>query len=74
MSPVELACLTLRLMAQGSIAVGGVGTYVGWVHVDDRGRLALWRGAGVSDADWNRVQAAARSARAALAAAKEVGR
>ena len=73
MPAADLACLALRLMGQRAIPAGGVGVYPGFAHVDNRGTVAIWRGDGTTDADWSRVQAAARSARAALRASMEVG-
>lgn len=57
-SPLDLALLVLRLMAQRVIPVGGVGIYPGFVHVDNRGRLASWRGSGVDDATFARFRSA----------------
>ena len=55
-SPLDLALLVLRLMAQRVIPVGGVGIYPGFVHVDNRGRLASWRGSGVDDSTFARFR------------------
>jgi hypothetical protein len=55
-SPLDLALLVLRLMAQRVIPVGGVGIYPGFVHVDNRGRLSSWRGSGVDDATFARFR------------------
>jgi hypothetical protein len=73
MSATELACLALRLMGQGVIPAGGVGVYPAFAHLDNRGRVATWRGPGVSDADYARVTAAAQVARQAIRTRMEVG-
>lgn len=73
MSPVDLACLALRLMGQAAIPAGGVGVYPAFAHLDNRGTVATWRGPGVSDADYARVTAAATVARQAVRARMEVG-
>ena len=57
-TPLELATLALRLMAQRVIPVGGVGIYPSFIHLDNRGRLASWRGSGVDEATWNRFRGA----------------
>jgi len=57
-TPLELATLALRLMAQRVISVGGVGIYPTFVHIDNRGRLASWRGSGVDEATWTRFRGA----------------
>jgi len=73
MPAADLACLALRLMGQGAIPAGGVGVYPAFAHVDNRGRVATWRGPGVSDADYARVTAAAQVARQAIRTRMEVG-
>jgi len=73
LSALDLACLALRLMGQGVIPAGGVGVYPDFAHVDNRGTVKFWRGPGVSDADYARVQAAAQVARQAIRTRMEVG-
>lgn len=55
-SPLDLALLVLRLMAQRVIPVGGVGLYGSFVHIDNRGKLASWRGSGVDDQTFARFR------------------
>lgn len=50
-TPVEVHTAVLRLFTDKQIEIGGLGLYLGWVHVDirprpDSGHLAQWTGAG----------------------------
>jgi uncharacterized protein YcbK (DUF882 family) len=46
---VEVHRVALELYRAGRLAIGGLGVYPTWVHVDVRpvARLAQWTGAGV---------------------------
>lgn len=72
-SPLQLAFIVLRLMAQREIPAGGVGLYRSFVHVDDRGTLRFWRGQGVDEQQWQTFTAAAADARTAIRISMEVG-
>lgn len=43
-APKVVAETALRLMREGKMAPGGVGTYETFVHIDSRGRIAEWTG------------------------------
>jgi hypothetical protein len=73
MSPLQLALIALRLMAQREIPAGGVGLYRTFVHIDDRRTLRFWRGAGVDDNQWNTFVTAAADCRTAIRINMEVG-
>jgi hypothetical protein len=52
MAPSDVHAVILDMVATGSIYLGGLGLYTGWVHVDvrarpDDGHLARWTGPGV---------------------------
>lgn len=71
---LELALVVLRLMGQREIPVGGVGIYPSFIHVDNRGRLASWRGTGVDEATFRRFQGAVADCATAVRISMEVGR
>lgn len=73
LSPLAVATAALRLMGQGVIPVGGVGMYPTFAHVDNRGRVAVWRGQGVDDATWALLCAARDAAASAIRTRMEVG-
>jgi len=73
MSPLQVALIALRLMAQREIPAGGVGLYRSFVHVDDRRELRFWRGQGVDENQWQTFTAAAADCRTALRISMEVG-
>lgn len=55
LAPSEVHKIILQLSTDKKIEIGGLGCYVGWVHVDIRerpedGHLAQWNGAGVTEA------------------------
>jgi hypothetical protein len=73
-TPLELAVIVLRLMGQREVPVGGVGIYPTFVHVDNRGRLASWRGTGVDEATWQRFRHAVADCATCIRISMEVGR
>jgi hypothetical protein len=60
-------------MAQREIPVGGVGIYPTFVHLDNRGRLASWKGSGVDDATWQKFRAAVVDCATVIRISMEVG-
>ena len=53
MAPSDVHATVLRLVESKQIAIGGLGLYRGWIHVDIRerpedGHLAVWNGPGVA--------------------------
>jgi len=73
MLPIDVALAALRMMGQREIPVGGVGIYPTFVHIDNRGRLASWKGSGVDDATWQRFRAAVVDCATAVRISMEVG-
>ncbi len=54
MAPSDVHAKTLELYREAKIAIGGLGKYSGWVHVDIReqhpvGHLAQWTGSKIGD-------------------------
>jgi hypothetical protein len=72
-TPLDIALTVIRLMASKAIPVGGVGIYPTFVHVDNRGRLASWKGTGVDDATWRTFRNAVADCATALRLAAEAG-
>lgn len=72
-APLDVALLALRLMGQRVIPVGGVGIYPTFVHIDNRGRLASWRGQGVDEQTWQRFRAAVVDCATVVRISMEVG-
>ena len=73
MLPIDVALVVLRLMGQREIPVGGVGIYPTFVHIDNRGRLASWRGNGVDEQTWQKFRAAVVDCATAVRISMEVG-
>jgi hypothetical protein len=65
--------VALRLMGQREIPVGGVGIYPTFVHLDNRGRLASWRGKGVDEQTWQKFRAAVVDCATCVRISMEVG-
>lgn len=70
-APLEVALTVIRLMGSRAIPVGGIGIYPTFVHVDNRGRLASWKGNGVDDATWRTFRNAIADCATALRLAAE---
>jgi hypothetical protein len=73
MLPIDVALVVLRLMGQREIPVGGVGIYPTFVHIDNRGRLASWRGSGVDEQTWQKFRAAVVDCATVIRISMEVG-
>ena len=73
MTALELALVVLRLMGPREIPVGGVGIYPTFIHVDNRGKLASWRGTGVDEATFQRFRSAVADCATCVRISMEVG-